>query len=179
MLGTTATGVYAACMTLALFANPFTLGIGNSLAPRAAMAFATGGGADLRREVFRITLIVGGAMILFCTAVWFGGETVMRLLYHGQQYEGHRQVVTVLAVAVLASAVGMPASNGLAIIERPNAIFKSGVVAVCVSVVLILCLVSHWGLVGAAYGFLAGNVVASSGRWIAFLAFVPRRTRIA
>jgi O-antigen/teichoic acid export membrane protein len=174
-VGTTATGVYAACMTVVLFSNPLILGLSNILAPRAALAFAQGGGAKLRRGVFRDTLLLGAAMTLFCAVVLFAGEDVMRLLYHGQQYEGHGHTVTVLALAMLASAVGMPAANGLTTIERPDAIFRTALFAVVLSVVLIWFMVAKWGLAGAAYGFLVGNVAASVGRWVVFLGLVPRR----
>ena len=49
-------------------------------------------------------------MTLFCPVVLFAGEDVMRLLYHGKEYEGQGQTVTVLALALLVSAVGLPAS---------------------------------------------------------------------
>jgi hypothetical protein len=114
-------------------------------------------------------------MTLFCAVVLFAGEDLMRLLYHGEQYEGHGHTVTVLALAMLASAVGMPASNGLATIERPDAVFRTALFAVVLSVVLIWFMVTEWGLVGAPYGFLAGNLTASVGRWVAFLTLVPRR----
>jgi O-antigen/teichoic acid export membrane protein len=174
-VGTQATGVYAACMSVVLFSNPLILGLSNILAPRAALAFAQGGGAKLRRDVFRNTLLLGATMTLFCALVLIAGDDVMRLLYHGQQYEGHGHTVTVLALAMLASALGMPASSGLATVERPDAVFRTALFAVVLSVVLIWFAVAQWGLVGAAYGFLAGNVTASVGRWVAFLAIVPRR----
>ena len=80
-----------------------------------------------------------------------------------------------LALAMLASAVGMPASNGLAAMERPEVIFKIGLFAVALSVVLVPSLVVGWGVVGAAYGFLAGNVAGSVGRWVAFEALILKR----
>jgi O-antigen/teichoic acid export membrane protein len=173
-LGTTATGVYAACMTVVQFSNPLTLGIGNSLAPRAAHAFADGGSAALRQIVFRTTVLVGLAMALFCVAIFVGGDELMSVLYHGQLYEGHGHTVEVLALAMLAAALGMPASIGLAALERPEVIFKVGLVAVGLTVVLVPCLVLPWGVTGAAYGFLAGNVAGSVGRWLAFSALVKQ-----
>jgi O-antigen/teichoic acid export membrane protein len=173
-LGAAATGVYAACMTVVLFSNPLILGIANALAPRAAQAFAEGGGAHLRRVVFQTTLLLGAAMMLFCGALFFGGEDVMTRLYHGSQYEGHGHTVFVLALAMLASAVGMPASNGLAAVERPNVIFRIGVFAVGLSVFLGPWLVAEWGVMGAAYCFLIGNVVGAIGRWVAFGAVIMR-----
>jgi O-antigen/teichoic acid export membrane protein len=172
--GTAATGVYAACMSVVLFSNPFTMGISNILAPKAALALHEGGGARLQREVIRDSLLLGAAMALFCALVLLAGEEVIRLAYHGKEYDGHGHTVVVLALALLASAVGFPASNALACMERPRAIFWAGLFAVVVTVGLVYWLVVKWGLVGAAYGFLAGNVAGSVGRWIAFLALVPR-----
>jgi O-antigen/teichoic acid export membrane protein len=171
-LGVTATGVYVACLTVVLFSNPLILGISNALAPRAAQALADGGPAELRRVVYQTTLLVGAAMVVFCAGVYLGGEELMALLYPGSQYAGHAHTVTVLAVAMLAAALGMPASNALAAIERPDVIFHVGLVAVVLSVALVPCLVAGWDVTGAAYGFLAGNVAGSVGRWLAFTRLV-------
>jgi len=173
IVGTTATGVYAACMSVVLFANPLIMGLGNILAPKAALARQEGGGARLRREIMRDALLLGAAMTLFCAVVLFAGEDVMHLLYRGKEYEGNGQTVTVLALALLASAVGMPASNALACMERPSAIVWVGLIAALLTVVLVWWLVVGWGLLGAAYGFLAGNVAGAVGRWVAFLTLVP------
>jgi O-antigen/teichoic acid export membrane protein len=179
LVGTTATGRYAACMTVVLFANPLILGISNALAPRAVKAFAEGGRAELRQVVFQTTLLLGLAMVLFCAAIMFAGEDVMGLLYHGPQYEGHGHAISILALAMLASALGVPASNGLAAVERPDVIFKIGLVAVGLSLLLVPCLVVGWGELGAAYGFLAGNVVGSVGRWIAYGLLVGKKDSAA
>ncbi len=174
LVGTTATGVYAACMTVPLFANPLILGIANALTPRAARAFHKGGVAELRRVVFQTTLLLGLAMALFCVIVLLSSDFLMHLLYRGPQYEGHGLTVTVLAMAMLASALGMPASNGLMAAERPDVVFKVALVALAVLVSLVPPLVVWWGLSGAAYGFLAGSSASAVGRWVAFLAFVPK-----
>jgi O-antigen/teichoic acid export membrane protein len=171
-LGATATGMYVACLTVILFFNPLILGISNSLAPQACTAFHEGGAAELRRVVFRTTGLLGLAMALFCAVVMAGGDDLMALLYRGEHYEGHGHTITVLALAMLAAALGMPASNGLAAIEWPDVIFKVGLVTVLLSVVLVPFLVAGWGVTGAAYGFLAGNVAGSLGRWLAFSALV-------
>ena len=173
--GTTATGVYAACMSIVLFANPLMIGIGNTLAPKAALALKEGGYARLRREVIQDSLLLCAAMALFCLAIVFAGEDVMALLYHGKEYAGHGQTVLVLALALLASALGMPPTNALQAMERPQAIVWASSVGAIVTVILVWCLMIQWGLLGAAYGFLAGNVAGAVGRWIAFLTLVPRR----
>jgi len=172
--GTSATGVYAACMSIALLANPLIMGLSNILAPRAALAFKEGGGARLRREVTRESRLLGLVMALFCIVVLFAGEHVMRLLYHGKEYEGNGHTVTVLVLAMLAGGVGMPAFNALASVERARESFWIGAFGGILTVALVWCLVPRWGLLGAACGFLAGTAIRAAGRWIAFLALVPR-----
>jgi O-antigen/teichoic acid export membrane protein len=173
MLGTSATGVYAACMTMVLFSNPLILGISNALAPKAAHALNNGGVVELRQVIFHTTALVGTVMAMFCLILILFGEGLMDLLYHGQQYAGHGHTVTVLALAMLATALGMPAVNGLMAVERTKTVFTIAIVSLGVSVLSVPILILRWGLVGAAYGFLAGNVVGTVTRWMIFGKQVP------
>jgi O-antigen/teichoic acid export membrane protein len=172
--GAAVTGVYAACMSVVSFANPLTFGLGNILTPRSVLAWKEGGAAGLRRQAIRDALLFGAAMAPFCLLVMLAGDDVMRFLYHGGEYEGHGHAVTVLAFAAFASAIGMPASNALASMERPREIFCVGAAGAALTVILVWWLMTEWGLLGAAYGLLAGNVVGSVGLWGAFLALVPQ-----
>jgi O-antigen/teichoic acid export membrane protein len=174
LLGTTATGVYAACMTVVLFSNPFVLGIANALAPRAAHALSEGGIGELRRVIFHTTLLLGTVMTLFCAVVLLSAEELMGWLYDGPQYRGNGHTVALLALAMLASALGMPATNGLMAAKRTRTVFLLAILALGVTVVLVPGLVIWWGLPGAAAGFLVGNVVGSVARWIAFSELVVR-----
>ena len=173
--GTAAAGVYAACMSIVLFANPLMIGIGNTLGPKAALALKEGGYARLRREAARDLLLLGAAMTLFCLLILFAGEYLMGLLYHDKEYAGHGQTLIVLALALLASALSMPAVNALQTIERPQPIVWAGSVGAVITIVLVWSLMIRWGLLGAAFGFLAGYVAGTVGRWVAFLMLVPRR----
>jgi O-antigen/teichoic acid export membrane protein len=173
-IGTAATGAYAACMSIVSFSNPLILGLFNILLPQASLALAKGGVSRLQREVIRDTLLLGAAMALFCLLVVFGGEQAMHLLFHGPAYEGHGHTLLVLALAFLASGLGMPAANALATIERPHAIFWASLNALVVTVVLVCFLMLKWGLVGAAYALLAGNAVGALARWAAFLYLVQQ-----
>jgi O-antigen/teichoic acid export membrane protein len=172
--GAAVTGVYTACMSVVAFANPLMFGIRNILAPRSVLAWKTEGGTGLKRQAVRDALLLAAIMTSFCLVVLFAGEDVLRFLYRGKEYEGHGHVLTVLALAMLASAVGMPASNALASMERPRAIVLVGTMSATLTVALVWWWMTQWGLLGAAYGFLAGNVVGALGRWAAFLALVPR-----
>jgi O-antigen/teichoic acid export membrane protein len=161
-------------MSVVAFANPLIMGFSNILTPKAVLAWKEGGGARLRRQAIQDALALGAVTALFCAAVLLAGEDLVRLLYHGKEYEGHGATLTVLALALLAAAVGMPATNALASMERPRAIVWAGSIGALLTTVLVWRLMAEWGLLGAAYGVLVGNIAGSVGRWAAFLALVPR-----
>jgi O-antigen/teichoic acid export membrane protein len=174
LVGMTETGVYAACTSIASLANPLLTAFRNTLTPRAVLAFKEGGGANLCRQAFRDALVLAGGMSLFCVAIFLGGEILMHVIYHEPEYGGQGHVVTVLAVAMMATAAGAPASNALASMERPQAIVLATSVGTTVTLAAIWMLSVEWGLLGAAYGFLAGSVAGAAARWAAFLVVLAR-----
>jgi O-antigen/teichoic acid export membrane protein len=173
--GAAVTGIYAACMSIVSFANPIMFGFGNVLMPRSVLAWKSAGGAGLRREALRNALLLAAVMGSFCVFVAVAGESLMHLFYRGVEFEDHGLTLTVLAAGLLPIAVGMPASNALAAMERPRAIVTVGVVAAAITLALVWGLMLEFGLLGAAYGSLAGNLIGALGRWVAFLALVPAR----
>jgi O-antigen/teichoic acid export membrane protein/tRNA A-37 threonylcarbamoyl transferase component Bud32 len=170
----TATGIYAACMSIALFSNPLILGASNLLTPSSALAWKEGGGKRLRRESVQASLGLALVMALFCMAVALFGDVAMHFLYPGEDYTGQGHTVTVLALGMLVMAVGIPAISALTSMERPRVIFWTTLWAAAVTVALTLSLMPKWGLVGTAYGVLAGNLVRTAARWVALLSFVSR-----
>jgi len=174
LAGMAATGVYAACMSVVLFANPLIMGLGNILTPRSVLALEKGGGARLRLQVIRDSLLLGAAMTLFCLLVLFAGEDVLRLLYHGDPYERHGHTLLILALAMLVMAIGMPASGALASMQRPREVFWTGLFGAVVTILLVWQQAAEHDVLGAAYGFLAGNAARSVARWAAFLALIPQ-----
>lgn len=171
--GASVTGVYAACMSIVNFANPALFALGNVLTAKLVLAWRTEGGPGLRREAIRNAVMIGSLMTAFSLAILLGGAQLMHLLFHGKEFEGQGQTVTVLALAVSAGAIGMPASFGLATIGRPRAIVIVGTIGALLSILLIWLFIVKWGLLGAAYGLLAGSLVGSVGRWIAFSKLLP------
>lgn len=166
--GTSMTGVYAASASVVGFANPLLLGLGNVLMPKSVLAWKTGGGAGLRREAWRNTVLIAALLAPFCLAAALLGEPVMRVLYHGAEFHDQGPVVTLLALAMLVAALGMPASNALAAMERPGGIVKASVLAAVVTIVMVWLLMAKWGLIGAAAGSVIGCAVGLVGRWVAF-----------
>jgi O-antigen/teichoic acid export membrane protein len=178
LAGVGATGIYAACMSVVALVNPLIIGIGDTLMPRAVLAWNEMGVARLRRQAIEDALLLGAVMTLFCLLILFVGDDLVRWLY-GNEYEGQGATITVLALALLAAALGIPASNALASMQRPPAIVWTGAIGTVVAAIFVAWLMVEWGLLGAAYGALAGNAATTLTRWAALLALVPRAARPA
>jgi O-antigen/teichoic acid export membrane protein len=95
-----------------------------------------------------------------------GGELVTRL--YGDAYGGQQTVVAVLAVGVLAKAIGMTARQGLWVIGQPALRFRTDVLGVVVTFATATILIREWGSLGVAVGMLAGHVAAGSLQWVMF-----------
>jgi O-antigen/teichoic acid export membrane protein len=172
--GAAVTGVYAACMSIVSLVNPLIFALDHVLTPRLALAWKNDGGPGLWREAVRNTLLIASLALPFTLAILAFGETVMRLLFHGTEYEGHGYTLAVLTLAMFFGALSMPASIALATLERPRAIVTTGTVGAVVTVILVWLLTQQWGLLGAACGSLAGAATVGIARWAMFRIRVPK-----
>jgi O-antigen/teichoic acid export membrane protein len=177
LLGTTTTGVFAACMSVASIANPIFFGLMNILVPKEVLAFQETGHEGLRRHVISDAMLLGCVGALVCTAVLFAGENAIHLFYRGNDYLRQARTVTVLALALMAWAVGIPAYSALMIIERPRRAALASLVAPVLTVGLAWWLVQGWGLVGLAYAFLVGHAGGTAARWVALMGLPPSKVR--
>lgn len=172
--GAAVTGVYAACMSVVAFANPVLLGLYNFFVPKSVLAWKDGGIAGLRQRAIGDSLLLGAAMGSFFVLVLFAGEEVLRLLYPGEAYQGHGLTLAILTLGTLVAALGIPAANALASMERPRPLAGVAGVSAFLNVILVWWLIGEWGLLGAAAAVVAANVVGTLGRWTIFLAFTRK-----
>jgi O-antigen/teichoic acid export membrane protein len=178
-VGTAATGVYTACMSVALFANPIILGLSNMLWAKAARAFQEGGSGRLLRESIADAAQLGAIIGIFCLAMLFWGEDVLSLLYPHNEYGGHGNIVIVLAFGQLLYGIGMPASTALAGMGHVRTNFLVALVETALIGALVWPLVLHWGLIGAAYGILIGCALRLFIRWGAVVLLLRATDRTA
>src|ERR1700730_2107492 len=166
--GAASTGVWAACLGVVSVANPVILGIQNVMGPKIAHAYAAEGRKALRRLVVRITVVIAIPMSLLCVVMLFWGGRLVALLY-GRQYAGNGSVVAILAFNLLVNAVAFSFSRALFAVDRANVDFLVNFAALFIMVTMGFWLVRAFGPLGAAFGLLAANLVASSVRARAFL----------
>jgi O-antigen/teichoic acid export membrane protein len=166
--GAASTGVWAACLGVVSVANPVILGIQNLLGPKIAHTYAAEGPKALRRLVVRITVVIAIPMSLLCVVMFLWGGRLVALLY-GRQYAGNGLVVAILAFNLLVNAVAFSFSRALFAVDRANVDFLVNFAALFIMVTMGFWLVRAFGPLGAAFGLLAANLVASSVRARAFL----------
>lgn len=163
-------GLYAACISIVAFSNPLIFGFGNVLVPRLAQSLAHGGLSGLRRESLKNAALLGGAMTVFCILLLAFGDLAMGAMFRDPAYAGHGYVVAILGAALIGTAVGLPAANGLLCLERFRLVVGIGFAAIAFTFPLTLALVRTFGFDGAAWSFLAGNTILCAGRWIGLFA---------
>jgi O-antigen/teichoic acid export membrane protein len=167
LLGTKAAGIYTACNSIVLFSNPLVLGIGNVLGPRAARAFADDGAQELRRLVWRGTLVLAVSVAVFSLTVSLIGGDLVQSMY-GQEYTGYGHLVAVLALGLFVNSLGMAADQGLKATESTAWILVAGVVGTAVMLAVATAAAAEWGLMGAAWAYVAGHVASTCVRCAAF-----------
>jgi O-antigen/teichoic acid export membrane protein len=160
LFGVAATGLFAASATILCVLNPLVLGLNNVLMPRVAVAIAAGSAAELRRVLWKSTLVVTATTALFCETLLAFGPQIMRILY-GAAYAGQSRTVSVLAIDMLVSSLAMAPAYALWARERSRTLFEVRVLRIALAIVVSLCLAASMGPIAAAYGLLAGSVVAT------------------
>lgn len=172
--GTEVTGVFAACMGTVAFANPLANAIGNFVAPQIAHSYARIGVSSVRKVASSLMMRIGLLVVPFCVALCSLGGWLAVLIY-GRKYSGLGIEIAVLALSFLVTAIAMPLARTLQTMERPDVDFVVNLFPLVVMMFVGIPLVKNMGVLGAACGLLAGNLVAAGVRWVA----VWRLTRSA
>jgi O-antigen/teichoic acid export membrane protein len=176
ILGANLTGILSACMSFVGLMNPLVYGLNNILTQKSILAWNEGGVDGLRRQTRRDVILLAAALVPFCILALWIGEDVVHLLYRSDEYRGQGEIISLLVFATFVWALGNPASNALASMERAQLIFAVNVAAALFIGLLVGTLTAGFGLVGAAYGWLIGNFILTCALWFGFL-HVVRRAR--
>jgi O-antigen/teichoic acid export membrane protein len=176
ILGTAATGIFAACMSVVLITNPVMLGLSNVRYAQMALALETGGLAALRKEAMRSALVLGAVMMMFFVTILLTGDDIIRLLYR-DEFVGYGHIVTRLSLAALIWAIGVPASNALSTMHGARANFWISGTLASLSAILVFPLINEWGLMGLTYLFILGSICWSTAGWVVFLVLARTKSR--
>lgn len=163
-----ATGNYSACMAIVSLANPFVFGMTNVLAPRLAHAHGEEDAAGVRRLVWTSSAIIGLVVGSYCLMLTIWGDAVVALCY-GAQFTGQHWTIITCALAMFTGVMGTSVSHGLWVKQRNDINFQASLIGLVVTLLIAIPLLDNLGAVAANLGLLAGNTVATSLRFWAFL----------
>lgn len=174
--GESSTGVYAACMTVVVLANPFILGISNVLSPKASHAYAEHGVLAVRSMVWKFIVIVTLPLLAFSVLACFYGEQFVVWIFK-EEYAGNQLTISTLAFGTIALGISYSVSSGLRAIDRPEVNLWAGLTGFVATAILSLALVGRYALLGTAIGLVAGFFTMAIHRWIAFELIVNESKR--
>lgn len=164
---TAAIGGYMMCTSIVQLAGPLVQGAGNGITPLIANAYADGGLAHLARSTWKCAIWVGTATLVYLTIMFFGSSFLLSSAY-GDGLEAYENVLIVLAFGFGATAIGMPVSKALTVLERPNLNFAINLGALLITAVVASAFAVAGNLFGAASGVCIGFATASVLRWATY-----------
>ena len=173
MAGAEEAGRYAAAALVVVAANPLLLGLGGVMEPKAAAAWASGGAAELRRVVRKVTGFVAAVLACYVALAAVIGEALLDWVFADPAYQGLGHAIAVLAAAMFVRGVRIGWNNAIKAMRKPAWNLIAGVTELVVLAGLIVPLTIDSGLIGAAYAILLASGVGSAVRAYAYLRIVP------
>ncbi len=174
LISTTATGIYAACVTVVLLANPFIFGLCNILEPKTARAYADGGNRELVRVVRKVTLLVALFLFVFWLVAFLLGERIVALIYNDPTFADQGHTITVLASTLVIVSVGVAYDIGLKAAGHPHWNLYASLLDFSVMLITAVPFALSMGIVGAAYCTLCGGIVGTATQYLAFTRLMRR-----
>jgi O-antigen/teichoic acid export membrane protein len=165
--GVAALGTLSACQGVVGLTSPFLYGTMNFLGPQSAHTFAQGGLPALRVFVAKSTLAIVIVFSLCGAAIIIFGDQLVTLFY-GRQYGGNAWLISFLALNSLAYAFSLGVDYGIWAMGRSDLTFKINLLLLGTTLTVGLALVMSLGVLGVAFGLLAGNLAALMLRFKVF-----------
>jgi O-antigen/teichoic acid export membrane protein len=168
-LGPRATGIFAACDSILRFANPIIISLRNVLTPKAAIGFSNGGKPAVRRIVWKASALLSLFLFAFCVLLAIAGDPILKRAF-GDAYAAYWPVLAVLGLNQLLAGFALAPGQTLLLLERANIILWAEVAGFTTSLVAATVLIPRYGVLGAAFSLLAGNVPFTTWIVSAYLA---------
>lgn len=161
------TGGWAACWSIVAFGNPVVVGLCNYVGPRVSNAYATEGLQPMRREVFRLSLMLSAVVAPFTLLLLAFGEQTLTHVY-GPAYSGNGIVVGLLGVYVLVGAFNFSYSRGLFVVQAARTDTFINFAAIFLLCTIGIASIKAYGALGAASSLLLSSVATTVLRLLAF-----------
>lgn len=161
------TGKLAICTSIAGLANHIMVGLSNIITPRVSKAYANYGKhqllESLKTSLYTIMITVGGCALVLA----YSGQAINDYLYE-LRYPDMGIPISILAISVLVSALGMLFGNGILALNKNKYIFYADLSKMLSSLFSAFLLVPNYGLRGCVFAIFVG---ASVGTLVSFFSF--------
>lgn len=158
LLSSSATGVLAACTTIASLANPFIQGTGNYLAPRFAETVGARSRSQTLALYWKSTAMLASVVAAFTAFIIFFGADILRVLYRDPAYSDQAIVLTILSFKLLCSIPTIAADHAITAMEAPKIGVASTIAGLIVTVACGVPLLLSYEVLGAALAILLGTI---------------------
>jgi O-antigen/teichoic acid export membrane protein len=158
MLSPADTAVLAACRNLLGFSHIFLLATENFVPSMVTRRLLHGGVDAVVQWLNKFRLVGGSAMIIFCLIVTLFADPLMRGLF-GSQYSNTAQIVGLVAISYALIIFVRSCMIGLRVLGKVHWNFIAYFIAAVITAIGSAPLISAAGLVGAAVGMIATQVI--------------------
>ena len=158
LIGPAATGIFVACDSILRFANPVIISMTNVITSKAAIDYSNGGKAAVRRIVRNASAFLIVFQCAFCILLAIAGEPILKRSF-GDAFATYWPVLAVLGLnQLVARALARP-GRALMLVNRVNIFLWAEVAGLAISLVAAIILTPRYGVLGAAWSLVAGNVL--------------------
>lgn len=170
-----AAGVFFACFSIMLLANPFLLGISSLLFPRAAQEFNDNGWLGLKRILIQYSTLVLIVMTSVATLLWAKGDWLTDLFFDysaffDANYDGRNRVTATLGLCLPFMGMSFVLTAGLLAVHKPIYSFWSALVGLLALIGVFTLSTSQPDLITAAWSI----VFAMAANMLCRLAFIVK-----
>jgi len=153
-------GVFFACFSIMLLANPFLLGICSLLGPKSAAEFHENGWKGLTRILIQYAILVTVVMTMVATFLWFRGEWLTSIPFDyapffERNYGGTNQITGLLGLALPFMGLSFVLTTGLLAVHKPIYCFVSALVGLLVLLAVFTFSTAEPDLTTASWSFVS------------------------
>jgi O-antigen/teichoic acid export membrane protein len=171
LISASATGAYAAVLSVVALANPFLYGFFNLIMLKSIRTLKDAGTGGLRRQVLRDSVVLAVIMSCFAIGIFVTGGFLMKVLYPSLDLNSEGPVLTVLSICALASTIGAfggPAAIAVQGMEKARELSVVSLGVFAFGVLAAWILISRYGLLGTGLALLATETIGCVARWLLF-----------
>ena len=161
LIGPAATGIFAACDSILRFTNPVVISMTNVITSKAAIDYSNGGKAAVRRIVRNASAFLIVFQCAFCILLVVAGEPILKRSF-GDAFATYWPVLAVLGLNQLVAKLSLAPGRALMLVDRVNVFLWAEIAGLAISLVAAIILTPRYGVLGAAWSLVAGNVLLTA-----------------